>query len=372
MKIAIDASRAAVKEATGTENYSRYLIKYLEKLDSKNQYILYLNQPTPLPLAISKNFTSRLIKLPRFWTQVRLAWEVIQDKPDLLFIPSHTLPVIHKKELKTVVTIHDLGYEYLKEYHQFPQRLYLNKSTVFAAKKATHLIAVSESTKKDLMSKLGVEEEKITVIHEGVDHEIFKPQTEDQIRQVKKKYHLSADYLLFVGTIQPRKNLLRMIEAFNLLLRDSKYQKLNLILVGKEGWLSEEIYKAPIKLSLQDKIRFLNRVSTEDLPALYSGAKMFLFPSLYEGFGLPVLESMASGAPVITSSTSSLPEVAGKAAILINPEETNDLMLAIKSLLDSPEKAEELRKKGFAQSRKFSWEKTAAQTLEVFERLCGK
>lgn len=369
MKICIDASRAVVKEASGTENYSRYLLSYLEKLDSKNNYILYINQPTPVPLATSPNFSTRLIKFPRFWTQVRLAFEVLREKPDLLFIPAHTLPIIHHPNLKTIVTIHDLGYEYLKEHHQFPQSLYLNRSTVYAAKKATHLIAVSEATKNDLINKLGVDKEKITVIHEGVDHEFFQPQEKETIVQVRQKYYLYEDYLLFVGTIQPRKNLLRLIEAFNLLLRESKYQKLSLILVGKEGWLADEIYKAPVKLNLQGKIRFLNHVPTRDLPALYSGAKMFMFPSLFEGFGLPLLEAMSCGTPVITSNVSSIPEVVNDAALLLNPEETGEITESIKRIIDDKNFAKELSKKGIAQAKKFSWGKTAQETLAVFEKV---
>lgn len=367
--IGIDASRTAVKEATGTENYSLNLISAIEKIDSQNQYILYFNNPLPVPLVTANNFSSRVIRFPRFWTQARLAWELFSDTPDLLFVPAHTLPVIRPKKLKTVVTIHDLGAEFLKQYHQFPQKLYLNRATEYAAAKADCLIAVSESTKKDLMTKLGVPEEKIAVIYEGVDHDFFKPQEEKAIDQVRQKYHLPAEYLLFVGTIQPRKNLLRLIEAFNLLQRDAKYHNLSLILVGKEGWLAQEIYKAPIRLRIQDRVRFLNHVSKSDLPALYSGAKVFVFPSLYEGFGLPIVEAMSCGVPVITSSTSATAEIAGDAAVVIDPYQVNEIFEAVKELVDNKKNREDLVKKGLIRSKKFTWEEAARKTIKVFEKV---
>ena len=181
MHIGIDASRITTKQRTGTENYTYHLVKALAEVDRSNHYTLYFNHIPAIPPVSHANFSNRSIPLPRFWTQVRLALEMMTNPPDLLFIPAHTLPVIRPKKLKTVVTIHDLGVEYLKEYHQFPHKLYLGKSTIYASKHADGLIAVSESTKKDLISKLGTKPEKIRVIYEGFDPTHFYPRSEKEI-----------------------------------------------------------------------------------------------------------------------------------------------------------------------------------------------
>ena len=216
MLIAIDASRAFIKERTGTENYSYQLIKAIAKLDHRNQYILYTRFPNHPNIPNNSNefpvnFSRKNIANRRLWTQIGLAKEMLINPPDVLFVPAHTLPIILRPGLKTVVTIHDLGYEYLPQYHQFPQKLYLNKSTEFAVWQSTHLIAVSEATKKDLINKLGCPEEKITVVYEGFDKEKFKP---DKSPKSLKLLKINQPYFLFVGTLQPRKNIERLIEAF--------------------------------------------------------------------------------------------------------------------------------------------------------------
>ncbi|OGY24455.1 MAG: hypothetical protein A2Y57_03820, partial [Candidatus Woykebacteria bacterium RBG_13_40_7b] len=269
-RIGIDASRVAAQEKTGTETYSYHLITNLEKIDRDNKYVLYF-QKIPENIQItSSNFSTRLIKSPRLWTQVGLSYECFVNPPDLLFIPAHTMPLVRRPGLKTVVTIHDLGAEYLKEYHQFPQSLYLNFTTEYCARNATHLIAVSKSTKADLVKRLKVDPKKISVVYEGVDQNFFYHREQSEIENVEKKYGISDPYILFVGTIQPRKNLVRLIEAFAKVNSELK-NSIPLILVGKPGWLHQEIYAAPKKFGVEDKVKFLNYVPIEDLPALYSG-----------------------------------------------------------------------------------------------------
>jgi glycosyltransferase involved in cell wall biosynthesis len=365
MLVGIDASRAQVKERTGTENYSQNLILALSAIDSKNSYRLYLRRPDKDFYDLSENFEKKVISLPRLWTQAGLAFEVLKNPPDLLFIPAHTLPIIRRPSLKTVVTVHDLGAEFLPGYHTFGGREYLLFSTRYAVKNATALIAVSQATKRDLIEKLGADPAKIFVIHEGVDHHFFKPQESKETERVKAKYKISGDYFLFVGTIQPRKNLVRLIEAFAKL---GERKNLNLVLVGKKGWLADEIYQAPKKFKAKEKVRFLNYVALEDLPALYSGCLAFVLPSLVEGFGLPVLEAMACGAPVILSTASSLPEVGGNAALYIAPEDVGGLVGCMMRILD-PSTRKELSAKSIIQARKFSWEKCAEETLKVFEKI---
>ncbi|MDP4030850.1 MAG: glycosyltransferase family 1 protein [Candidatus Beckwithbacteria bacterium] len=352
MIIGIDASRALIKDKTGTENYSAELIEALLQLPEagRHQFRLY---------------TRENIRWPRLWTQGGLAWELLQRPPDVLFIPAHTLPLIRRPNLKTVVTIHGLEYEYLPQYYRFPQKLYLNQSTEYAVKHADRLIAVSAWTKAQLVERLGADKHKITVIHEGVGSRIVKAKTQqfksDYQRQIRYKYNLPKNFLLFVGTIQPRKNLVRLIEAFARLISE----KLNLVIAGKLGWMYDEILAAPKKYGVVSRVKFIGRVADADLAAVYKLARVFVWPSLMEGFGLPVLEAMTLGVPVITSDRGAIPEVAGKAALLVKPEDTAGLSRAMELMLTSEELCQGLIEAGFRQAAKFSWERAARQTLQI-------
>lgn len=382
MNIGIDASRSFIPQRTGTENYSFNLIKSLLETDKKNKYTLYLNnmekslesslfnvsEISTKDRGDDRNVSSRIIKLPRLWTQLGLAFECLVDTPDILFVPAHTLPVIRKPSLKTVVTIHDLGYEYLKEFHTFPNKIYLNWSTIYASRFASHIIAVSEATKKDLFQRFSINPEKVSVIYEGYNQELFRPiRIIEAQGKVEKKYGLKNDYILFVGTIQPRKNLIRLIEGFSLLAR--KIDKVDLVLVGKPGWLNEEIYKHPKKLRLEKRVHFLNYVPDNDLPDLYSAAKVFALPSLYEGFGLPVIEAMACGCPVVTSATSSLGEIGGDATILVDPYNVEEISASLYRVISENDLRRSLVSKGLKRVERFSWKNCAIETLEVFEKV---
>lgn len=366
MLIGYDGSKLNWQHKTGTENYASLLLEHLLRLDSDNAYRLYVRHPLDAKY-LQANVQQKLIKQSRLWTQVGLAAEVWRHQPDILFIPAHTMPIIHKPGLKCVVTIHDLGYEYLPQHHQYPHKLYLNRTTEFAAKHASHLIAVSEFTKQDLVRKLGVSAERITVVYEGVDAQQNHRPTDDYIKDIKKKYRLNQPYILFVGTIQPRKNLVRLIEAFAQL--KDKHPHLQLVLAGNRGWLSEDIYAAPQQLGVADRVKFLGYIDEGDKPALYAGAELTALLSLFEGFGLPILESMACGTPVIASDSSSLPEVTGDAGILVHPTDINAMATGLDKLLTNSRLRQELIAKGYQQIKKFSWQQTAEQTLKVFERV---
>ena len=401
MVIGIDASRAFVPQKTGSENYSANLISALAAIDKKNNYRFYIKTQNSLPrqsygASATKlktqnwpnNFKFVEIKLPRLWTQLGLAFECLIHPPDILFIPAHTLPVIRRPNLKTVVTIHDLGAEFLPGFHTFPQKLYLNFSTKYAVKNATAMIAVSESTKKDLISKFGADPKKISVVYHGINREKFKIKSADKaslqrsgklkIEKILAKYRIRKPYILFVGTIQPRKNLERLIEAFAKVVSrlqttgysekrtvDGRQSTVDLIIVGKLGWLYDEILSAPKKFKVLGKVKFLDYVKDSDLPYLYSGASLFVLPSLVEGFGLPVLEAMAAGIPLAVSARSSLPEVGGNAAIYFNPEDSRDIANIIFQVLTNPKLRKDLIEKGKKQLTKFSWEKCARETLNV-------
>lgn len=405
MIIGFDGSRAFSKNRTGTENYSYQILKNLAHLDKENIYKVFTRPGANIGLKFPSNFQIELIDFPRLWTQVGLALETFQTKLDVLFVPSHTLPLIKKPGLKTVVTMHDLGVEYLPKMHQIKQRLYLNWMTKFQLKSATKIIAVSNATKEDLIKKVGIDRSKIRVVYEGVDREVFKPIKGEVLRNSLKHYNLvPKSYFLFVGTIQPRKNLKRLIITYcrfisefnskseqdlrimNNDLRDKNLTRPSfrgkssiinhksqpkLVMAGGKGWFSDEIYELPKKLGIEDKVKFLGRVEDEDLPALYSGAIALTFPSLFEGFGLPVLEAFSCECSVITSNYSSTSEIASSAGYLVNPESEEEIADAMEFFLNK-ENREKFIKKGLSRVKLFTWEKCARQTLEVLKEAAGR
>lgn len=363
MIIGFDGSRAFVKNRTGTENYSYQVLKNLAKIDQKNNYFVYLRPGNVVAEKWPSNFQFKVLNYLRLWTQIGLSKQTFFDKLDVLFVPAHTLPIIRRPGLKTIVTVHDLGSEFLPQTHQIKQRLYLSFMQRQQLRGATKLIAVSKATKEDLVKKIGLDPKKITVVYEGFDQKLFKIVKNDLLVNSLKQFNLKPqEYFLFVGTIQPRKNLLRLIQAFSKYLARGGAEKL--VLVGGKGWLAEEIYQLPEKLEIEKQVKFLGRVDDQDLPALYSGTVALVFPSLYEGFGLPILESQACGTPVITSNISSMPEVAGKGALYVDPYSIDDIVKGILRLR-SGQVREKLIKKGFENIKRFSWEKCARETLKV-------
>ncbi|MBI2593541.1 glycosyltransferase family 4 protein [Candidatus Daviesbacteria bacterium] len=369
--IGFDASRAFVENRTVTENYSFELLKALAKNDTENDYLIYIKSGEEERAKSEEwpdNFQFKIINYKYLWTQVGLAIRTFIDPLDVLFVPANTLPLIKKPGLKTVITVHDLGVEYLPGFHQVKQILYLKLMTYYQLKSATIIIAVSEATKKDLVKKAGIKSEKIKVVYEGVGEE-FKVQSSkfkvDVQRDILKQYGLEKKkYFLFVGTIQPRKNLERIIRAFAA-LAPGPARKLQLILVGSKGWLSEEIYDLPKKLGIEGKVKFLGHVADEDLGALYSGAIALVFPSLFEGFGLPILEAFACKCPVITSNISSMPEIAGDAGLLVNPEKVDEISEAMLKIVSNDKLRNSMIQKGLERLKRFSWEKSALKTVEI-------
>ncbi|MDO8618918.1 MAG: glycosyltransferase family 1 protein [Candidatus Daviesbacteria bacterium] len=405
MIVGFDGSRAFEKVRTGTEEYSYQLLKNLAKIDEKNIYKVFIRPNSKVEGDWPENFQFIKIDLPRFWTQVGLATKTFFEDLDVLFVPAHTLPIIYRPGLKTVVTVHDLGSEYLPKTHQLKQRLYLGLMQRYQLKKATHIIAVSNATKNDLVNKIKLPSQKIGVVYEGFDENLFKPVKSDQLRDTLKYYGIEKErYFLFVGTVQPRKNLERLIRAFSLLKLSRAADLLSvrgpagsqphsmsstslraligaprspspltteLVIVGKKGWLSDEIYDLPKKLGIENRVKFLDYVKREDLPALYSGALALTYPSLYEGFGLPILEAQACGCPVITSKISSMPEVVGKGGILVNPLSVDDIVKGMEKCQISNVKSQMI-KAGFENVKKFSWEKCAKETLKVLEEVANE
>ena len=362
LRIGIDASRATVARRTGTESYARRLIQALLEagIPRGHQFTLYFRDtPSPdlfsPPGGAADKVSNRIIPFPRLWTHIRLSAELLgRGRPDVLFVPAHVLPLAHP--LPTVVTVHDLGYRHFPEAHPWRQRLYLEWSTRFSARQATHLLADSEATKLDLTRFCGVPEDKVSVVYPGYDDSL-RPVDSGAVRA---RYGLPENYFLHVGTLQPRKNLLRLMEAVAWAPAPAC-----LVLAGRAGWLSAPIVARARELA--DRVRLLEYVPDEDLAGLYSGALALVFPSLFEGFGFPALEAMACGTPVICSNTSSLPEVTGDAALLVDPLDVGGLLAAMRRVQAEPALRSALRAQGLARVRQFSWERAAQETLAVLE-----
>ncbi len=356
MQIGIDASRATAAQRTGTENYSLFLIRGLLGLDQRNQYRLYFNQPPAVNLLPRvANAETRVIPFPRLWTHVRLSLEMATHPPDVLFVPAHVLPIVHPT--RSVVTVHDLGYLHYPQAHTRWARWYLRWATSYSVRGAARVIADSQATKRDLINYCRAAPERVTVVYPGYDPSFAPVHDHAKVAAIRERYRMPGEYIIYVGTLQPRKNLITLVDAFGNLLTEAR--SVHLVIVGRKGWLYEPLFARVRQLHLEERVHFPGYVPQPDLPALLTGAQAFVLPSLYEGFGLPVLEAMACGTPVICSNVSSLPEVAGDAAILINPHDTTGLVQALRRVLDDAALRHDLAQMGLAQVSRFSWSRCA-------------
>jgi glycosyltransferase involved in cell wall biosynthesis len=288
---------------------------------------------------------------------------------DLLHSTAYTMPLV--SNTKVVVTIHDLSCFVYPQHHTEANYQFVTRNVHQAARRASVIIADSQSTKREVMRFLHVPEEKIKVVYLAASETFNEKRSPESIAQIKSKYRIDKPYIFALGSVEPRKNLPSALIAFKALLETKKidYQ---FVIAGGKGWKNEAFYRLLKKLSIDANLVMTGYVPEEDLPALYQGAEVFVYPSLYEGFGLPVLEAMASGTPVITSNTSSLPEVAGDAALLVNPLEVVEIYETMEALATRPELSRDLRAKGKIQSNTFSWEKSARKTLEAYRGVLGQ
>jgi len=392
MKIGIDISQV-VYQGTGVAAYTENLITNLLKIDKKNEYVLFgsslrlrsklesfynshatVHGSKEKGIINSKNKKNYNNSQGKFFSFPLIFLECLWNKYHILPIETFTgkLDVFHSSDwleppakCPKVTTIHDLAiFKYPETFaprggHNIVTNL--KRKFEWVKKESKLIIAVSENTKKDIMELLGVPEERIRVVYEAVDEKFIIPKTKLQIEKIKKKYGVEGKYILAVGTIEPRKNLKRVIEAF-FQLRGT--EPVNLVIAGKYGW-GHELDRDRVR----DRVKILGYVPKEDLAGLYAGAECFVYPSLYEGFGLPVLEAMASGCPVVTSNVSSLPEIAGQAGVLVNPYDTQEIERGIQEALQNRKKLIEL---GRQHCHQFSWQKTALQTLKIYEEALGK
>jgi len=358
MLIGIDASRANKKWKTGVEWYSYYLIQELKKIDQQNRYFLYSDRPLVGDLArCPQNFFEKILSWPlsRFWTLGRLSLEMLfGKKPDTLFVPAHTLPLVNPKN--AVVTVHDIGFERFPSAYSWVDKLYHRVSIRIIKRAARKIITVSEFSKKELQDVYQIPARKIAVVYNG-----FEPIRNENLELSEElKQKINGPYLFFIGRLEEKKNVARVVEAFAQLRRSD----LKLVLAGKPGFGFERIEKIIAKNNLQDRVVILGWTDQQQIPALFANAEVFVFPSLYEGFGIPVLEAMDVKCPVLTSNTSSLPEVAGDAAYLVDPENVQEIVAGLQKILSDQDYRASLVARGLEQVKKFSWEKCARQTLK--------
>ena len=365
MLVGIDASRAVSHRPTGTEIYSKRIIQALLRLDAPHQFRLYFR--TAPPPHLFEGAELRVMPFPRLWTHARLAWEMVQRRPDLLFVPAHVLPPVHPR--LSLVTVHDLGYLHYPRAHPWHQRFYLDLSTRWNARTATHILADSQATKADLVARYATDPDRITVAYPGIDPTLHPMREPAVIHAARQRYRIPEDYFLYLGTLQPRKNLRRLIDAFATVAGRKSGRRVHLVLAGKRGWLYEALFEHVHQLGLDHRVHFPGYVAEKHKAALLSGALAFVFPSLYEGFGLPVLEAQACGCPVITSTTSSLPEVAGEGALLVDPQDSAVIADAMEAVIENPQLAGELVERGLANVGRFSWETCAHTVLDVIDRV---
>lgn len=369
MKIWIDGYEANVRQRLGSGQVAFELLKNIEEIDHKNSYTVLLTQP-PLPDLPRErvNFNYKLIKPGKFITRIGIPLSVLlsKDKPDVFFSPTHYIPQFIK--VPRVVMIFDLAFFRFQDMFTRRDFLQLKHWTGYSIKNAQKIITISQSSKKDIVNFYHADPQKISVAYPGYNKELFHPISDKQgVAAVLRKYKIKGDYVIFLGTIQPRKNLKRLIEAF------TRIEDLKLVVSGKtsglgrQAWMYQDILELPKQLGIEERVLFTGFVPTEELPYLYSAARAFVFPSLWEGFGIPVLEAMACGTPVIVSKVSSLPEVAGEAGLLIDPNSTDQIIQAIKTVSTDRRLRKRLSKKGLERVQKFSWKKMAEKVIAVLE-----
>jgi glycosyltransferase involved in cell wall biosynthesis len=352
---------------TGTEAYAFQLIRSLIALTDGQGYRLrlYFNQrPADDLFPEAAHVEYCVISFVRLWTHIRLANELNRRPPDLFFTPAHVIPFTYRGA--SVATVHDLGYHYFPEAHTRRQLAYLKWSTRHNGRVSRKVIADSKVTKNDLIRFYNIDPGKIDVIYPGIDPQLKQVRDQEQLNAVQKKYHISPPYLLFISTLQPRKNLIRLLHAYSKSgLADQ------LVLAGKRGWRSQPILEeiASLDPSIRQRVRLIGFVDDADKGALISGATVLLYPSLYEGFGFPLLEGQKCGTPVLAANTSSLPEIAGDSALLVDPKDTKVLAESMQRLVGDANLQDELRRRGYANVRRFSWNNTAAQVLQTLKKI---
>jgi glycosyltransferase involved in cell wall biosynthesis len=386
-RIGIDVRCLAEGRRTGVEEYTLNLLKNIFEADTKNEYVLFLNsfrsQKADLgwiekyPNVSVKKFgyPNKLLNF-MFWY---FRWPKIDEMiggADLIFLPNIIFASVSQKT-KMLLTIHDLSFERYAETFSWKRRLwhiFINSRKL--CREADFLVAVSHSTKNDLVSLYGIPEKKIAVIHSGISEKLsILDRNRPELVATKEKYSLPYRFVLYFGTIEPRKNLVGVVRAFNQLQRyaleknNEELARYNLVIAGHQGWLVGEIYQEIDRSEFKEKILIIDSVPVADKEYIFNLASLFVYPSFFEGFGFPPLEAMRCGVPTIVSNNSSLPEIVEKAAVMIDPDKPDEIYCAMKEILTSEELYLKLKEEGIRQAQKFTWEKTAREFLRVIKSL---
>lgn len=373
LNIGIDISPLTSFSRTGVGEYTYELLNALFDIDAENQYFLFYNGFKNVSDCIPKWSQKNVHFVRTGWPNklfhsslLFLRWpkmdRIIEQKMgvtlDYFFSPNIGFHSVSKK-CKHILTLHDLSFEIFPECFSFKRRLWhVLLSPKKPCKKASIVLVPSENTKRDIVDIYGIDPEKIKVIYSGLSSTFHSDLVPHNNSDLKNKYKLPSKYILFLGTIEPRKNIEGLIDAFQILQKD--FPEYYLLIAGAPGWKNKHIFAA---IEKNENVQYIGYVAPEDKPALYAGASVFVYPSLYEGFGFPVLEAFAAGAPVVTSARSSLPEIAGDAAYYVNPYNSFEIAEGMKQLVEDTELSTLFIQKGFLQIQKFQWQKTAEQFI---------
>jgi glycosyltransferase involved in cell wall biosynthesis len=370
MRVAIDARKL---HDFGVGTYIRNLLRHLARLDADSEYVLLCRQADlGVAAELGPNFRTVLEPSPNYSIreQLHVPWVLMRERPDVFHSPHYVLPPAIR--CRSVVTIHDTIHLTLPQY--LPNRMayvYAKASMWAAARRSDRILTVSEASKRDIVRLLDVRADKVVVVYNAIDERFWLEPAQDDVDRVRERFQLDGRFILYVGNIKPHKNLVRLIEAFHE-LRRGDLEALKLVIIGDEISKFPALRRAVHQYKLHKHVRFLGYLPDATLAVLYRLAAVFAFPSLYEGFGLPPLEAMASGTPVVTSNVSSLPEVAGDAAVLVDPYDTGSIVDGLRRVLTDPALAAELRCKGLARARAFSWEQSVAKTCDLYHEIAGR
>jgi len=367
VRVAIDARKL---HDFGIGTYIRNLLRHLARIDQDTEYVLLCReQDMAVSSQLGSNFRSVLEPSPNYSLreQIHVPWVLRREKPDVYHAPHYVLPPAVR--CHSVVTIHDCIHLMFPQY--LPNRAayaYARASMWSAARRSDRILTVSEASKRDILHFFNVPPDKIDVIYNAFDERFMIDPDEESVKRVRERYQLQQRFVLYVGNIKPHKNLVRLIEAFAE-LRQGELSDVKLLIIGDEISRLPSLRRAVHSLKLHKHVRFLGYQPDDTLAMLYRLASLFVFPSLYEGFGLPPLEAMASGTPVVTSNVSSLPEVTGDAAVLIDPHDVESLVHGMRRVLTDTALAAEMRRRGLQRAREFSWERSVARTREVYQKV---
>jgi glycosyltransferase involved in cell wall biosynthesis len=376
MHIVIDAVPLNEKPWAGISNYIFNLLKSLAEFDEKNEYTVYCLRYRLKELGI-ENDNLKCKEIPDLfedspywrswlsWYYTGISVQLLMDRPAVFLSTYLALPWYCP--CPKIIVVHDLIPLIFRQSYSARYRFFFKILLSDAVKRADRIVSVSNSTKSDLTKHLKADPDKISVVYEGYDDHAFKPANDpDQIKNMKRKYKITGNYIFNIGTLEPRKNITTLIEAYANLIKDGNVNH-KLVITGEKGVLYDDIFKKVDKLGLGREVVFTGRAPQEDLPLLLNGADVFVYPSLYEGFGLPPLEAMACGTPVITSNVSSLPEVVGDAGILVDPFNVDEIAKALYQVVSNNELQQKMRQKGLERAKMFLWKNVTNVMVKLFE-----